>query len=90
LRLMSGRMKILLWAIIATINISMGLNAVFMWTRCTPSWKTWNPSSPGTCWAPHVYPNYGMFAAGELSPHQVKCLSDVSSAQVTLLLWTLF
>ncbi len=65
LRLMSGRIRIMLWAIIATINISMGLNAVFMWTRCSPASKVWNPFVPGTCWEPHVYPAYGMFAAGE-------------------------
>lgn len=66
LRLMPGRMRFFLWFIIATVNISMGLNAVFMWTRCTPVSKTWNPYVPGTCWEPHVYPIYGMFAAGEL------------------------
>lgn len=65
LRLMSGHMKIVLWAIIVTINVFMGLNAVFMWTRCTPASKTWNPFVPGTCWEDHVYPSYGMFAAGE-------------------------
>lgn len=64
LRLMQGRMQILLWAIIVTVNIFMGLNAVFMWTRCTPSSKIWNPRTPGTCWEPHIYPTYGMFAAG--------------------------
>ncbi|KAM7200881.1 hypothetical protein V8F20_005123 [Naviculisporaceae sp. PSN 640] len=64
LRLMPGRMRFLLWFIIATVNISMGLNAVFMWTRCTPVSKTWNPYAPGTCWESHVYPTYGMFAAG--------------------------
>ncbi|KAK4149363.1 hypothetical protein C8A00DRAFT_47010 [Chaetomidium leptoderma] len=66
LRLMSGRMRIVLWTIIATINIFMGLNAVFLWTRCSPASKTWNPFVPGTgtCWEPHVYPAYGMFAAG--------------------------
>jgi hypothetical protein len=65
LRFLSSRMRVLLWAIIVSINIFMGLNAVFMWTRCSPSSKIWNPFAPGTCWAPHVYPAYGMFAAGE-------------------------
>jgi hypothetical protein len=67
LRLMSGRMRVVLWAIIATINIFMGLNAVFIWTRCSPASKVWDPFSPGTCWEPHVYPAYGMFAAGEFT-----------------------
>ncbi|KAK3323009.1 hypothetical protein B0H66DRAFT_555653 [Apodospora peruviana] len=64
LRLMQGKMKVLLWAIIATVNMFMGLNALFMWIRCSPPLKTWNPYVPGTCWGPHVYTNYGMFAAG--------------------------
>ena len=65
LRLMSGRMRLVLWVIIVTINIFMGLNAVFLWARCTPPSKTWNPYAPGTCWEEHIYPAYGMFAAGE-------------------------
>lgn len=64
LRLMQGRLKVLLWVIIVSINIFMGLNALFMWVRCTPVQKTWNPFAPGTCWEDHIYPNYGMFAAG--------------------------
>jgi len=64
LRLMPGRMGLLIWTIIASINIFMGLNALFMWIRCSPSSKTWNPFAPGTCWEPHVYTSYGMFAAG--------------------------
>ncbi|KAK1756523.1 hypothetical protein QBC47DRAFT_451980 [Echria macrotheca] len=64
LRLMQGRMRILLWFIIITINIFMSLNAVFMWIRCTPVEKTWNPFAPGTCWQEDIYPIYGMFAAG--------------------------
>jgi hypothetical protein len=65
LRLMQGRMQYVLWFIIVTINIFMGLNAVFMWVRCAPVQKTWNPFAYGTCWDPQVYPNYGMFAAGK-------------------------
>ncbi|KAK0639663.1 hypothetical protein B0T16DRAFT_337083 [Cercophora newfieldiana] len=64
LRLMQGKMRIFLWFIIVTINVFMGLNALFMWIRCTPVQKTWNPYAYGTCWDPLVYPNYGMFAAG--------------------------
>ncbi|OAA56197.1 hypothetical protein SPI_07808 [Niveomyces insectorum RCEF 264] len=65
LRLMTGRqMRVVLWLAIASINVAMGLNAVFLWVRCMPLVKTWNPTVPGTCWAPQVYPIYGIFAAG--------------------------
>jgi len=67
IRLMKGRYRIFLWFIIVTINVLMGLNAVFMWVRCTPVEKTWNPFAPGTCWDPQIYPTYGMVAAGEFS-----------------------
>ena len=65
LRLMQGRLRVLLWAIIITINVAMFLNALFLWLRCIPVPKTWNPMLPGTCWAPEVYPIFGMCAAGE-------------------------
>ncbi|CAK7205284.1 hypothetical protein SEUCBS139899_008053 [Sporothrix eucalyptigena] len=65
LRLMSStRMRVALWLAIVSMNIAMGLNAVFLWVRCMPLVKTWDPSIPGTCWAPQVYPIYGIFAAG--------------------------
>jgi hypothetical protein len=67
IRFMKGRWHILLWAIIVTMNVFMSLNALFMWIRCSPVPKGWNPYMPGTCWNPQVYPIYGMFAAGELS-----------------------
>jgi len=68
LRLMKGRMRVVLWVIIVSMNIAMDLNAVFLWVRCTPTAKTWQPQMEGTCWNPNVYPTYGVFAAGELNP----------------------
>jgi hypothetical protein len=65
LRLLQGRYKALVWFVIVSCNIAMGLNAVFLWARCTPASKTWNIYEEGSCWAPNVYPDFGMFAAGE-------------------------
>lgn len=66
LRLMSARMKVVLWAIIVSINIFMGLNAIFMWVRCNPVSLVWTANSATeNCWEPRVYPAYAMFAAGE-------------------------
>ena len=64
LKLMHGDMKALLWFFIITANIAMYLNALFLWFRCTPVAKTWNPYLEGTCWSPEVYPIFGMCAAG--------------------------
>ena len=67
LRLTEGRMKWVLWFIIISMNIAMGLSALFNWVQCTPIQKTWIPLTPGKCWKPHVVPNYNMFSAGTSS-----------------------
>ncbi len=64
LRLMRGRMRAFIWFLIITVNIAMSLNAIFVWLRCMPVAKTWNPYLEGVCWAPQVYPIFGMCAAG--------------------------
>ncbi|KAH8898213.1 hypothetical protein GQ53DRAFT_817506 [Thozetella sp. PMI_491] len=64
LRLMHGEMRYFLWFLMITVNIAMYLNAIFLWLRCMPVTKTWNPYVEGTCWAPEVYPIFGMCAAG--------------------------
>src|SRR3569833_2554473 len=43
-------MRCLLWFIIITINLAMGLAATLGWTSCTPLAMTWDQSIPGTCW----------------------------------------
>lgn len=64
LRLLQGKLRALVWFIIVSSNVAMGLNALFVWIRCIPVSKTWNVYEEGSCWEPHVYPNFGMFAAG--------------------------
>jgi len=70
LRLLQGRLNALVWFIIISSNVAMGLNALFVWIRCAPVSKTWDVFDEGSCWEAHVYPNFGMFAAGKgrLSP----------------------
>jgi hypothetical protein len=55
LRVLRGWMKVLLWFIIATINIAMGLSALFGWVQCSPVAKVWQIDLPGTCWPPNGY-----------------------------------
>lgn len=70
LRVMRGEgrawYRALLWFIVITTNVGMGLNALFVWVRCNPVAKTWDYQLEGVCWAPNVYPTFGMFAAGRL------------------------
>ncbi len=65
LRLTEGWMKALIWFIIITTNIAMGLSALFIWVQCTPVQKSWNPFLPGTCWPPTVIVHYNIFSACE-------------------------
>jgi len=65
LRFMEGHMRMLLWAIIVSMNIAMDLNAIFGWVNCMPVQKGWLPDVPGVCWAPEAYADYGIFAGGE-------------------------
>ncbi|EPE09385.1 integral membrane protein [Ophiostoma piceae UAMH 11346] len=58
------RSRMLLFFVIGSMNLFMTLNIIFLWVRCMPIRKLWNPDVPGTCWHPKVYPIYGIFAAG--------------------------
>ncbi|KKA29331.1 hypothetical protein TD95_005410 [Thielaviopsis punctulata] len=67
LKKISGRRTtILLYAIIASINISLGLSALFPWVQCTPIQKGWKPLIPGKCWPRMTLIHYNM-AAGAWS-----------------------
>lgn len=54
LRLTTNKTKALVWAIIISMNISMGFSAAVPWIQCKPLAKGWDNSIPGTCWAPKV------------------------------------
>jgi hypothetical protein len=65
LRLTQGWMKVLVWFIIISMNIAMGLSALFIWVQCSPIEKSWNPfMDGGTCWPPYVLVHYNIFSAG--------------------------
>ncbi|PKS13135.1 hypothetical protein jhhlp_000477 [Lomentospora prolificans] len=63
LRLTEGKIKWLIWFIIISMNIAMGLSALFVWLQCTPLPRVWDFRVPGTCWDPNVLPNYNIFSA---------------------------
>ncbi|KAK1989140.1 hypothetical protein LZ30DRAFT_755536 [Colletotrichum cereale] len=56
-------MKRLVWFIIISINIALGLNVLFTWIQCWPIEKTWRSATPGTCWRKSIPVNYNIFAA---------------------------
>ncbi|OIW28115.1 hypothetical protein CONLIGDRAFT_655703 [Coniochaeta ligniaria NRRL 30616] len=63
LRLTQGWLKLVVWFIIISMNIAMGLSALFVWVQCTPIEKSWNPFIDGTCWPPYVLVHYNIFSA---------------------------
>jgi hypothetical protein len=54
--------RYLLWYIIASLNLIMGLCGLFTFIQCSPVDKLWNLSTPGTCWEPTVQIRYAIFA----------------------------
>ncbi|KAF2734537.1 hypothetical protein EJ04DRAFT_576797 [Polyplosphaeria fusca] len=42
--------KWMLWFVIISLNLVLGLNTILIFSWCQPVQKLWNFSSPGTCW----------------------------------------
>lgn len=71
LRLTEGWIKGLIWFIIVSMNIAMGLSALFNWIQCTPIDSTWNFQPDRVCWDPMIVPRYNMFSSGKLGDERV-------------------
>jgi hypothetical protein len=64
LRIMDGWAKKFTWFCLISMNIAMGLTALFTWVNCTPVRKTWDLSvQDGSCWPGEVLLHYNMFSA---------------------------
>ena len=66
LRISSGWIKVLVWFIIVTVNISLGVAIAITWGQCTPFAKIWRPWLEGECWSKGVQIWYNIFTASEL------------------------
>jgi hypothetical protein len=66
LRLTEGWARKLIWFIIISMNIAMGLSALLIWVQCTPIQKGWDIMVPGTCWPMSTLAYYDIFSAGKL------------------------
>ncbi len=65
LRISSGGWtRALIWFIIGTVNLILGLSVLFTWIRCWPLEKMWISSHSGTCWSRWITLHYNMFTAG--------------------------
>jgi hypothetical protein len=68
LRLAEGWLKPVLWFILVTMNIAMGLSVVFGFVQCTPIAKSINMTLPGTCWPFTTLLYYSMSSGSEWNP----------------------
>ena len=62
LHLTEGWVKKTVWFILITMNIFMGLSALFPWVNCTPVRKAWDMFAVGSCWDPKVMVHYNIFS----------------------------
>lgn len=67
LRISSGWVKVLVWFIIVTVNICLGIAIAITWGQCTPIEKVWRPRTPGECWPKEIQIHYNIFTSGESS-----------------------
>lgn len=63
LRLTDGWVKKLVWFIIISMNIAMGLSSLLPWVTYTPIQKSWDLSVKGKCRDPAVLVHYNIFSA---------------------------
>lgn len=64
LRISTGWARVLIWFIIVSVNIFLGLSVLFTWIRCWPLQKMWISSIEGSCWSRWITLHYNMFTAG--------------------------
>jgi hypothetical protein len=63
LRLSTGWMSHLVWFIITSVNIFLGLGCIYTFVRCNPVRKVWDTSVPGVCWPKEVQIKYNSFSS---------------------------
>ncbi|KAH8882359.1 hypothetical protein GQ53DRAFT_701189, partial [Thozetella sp. PMI_491] len=80
LRIAGGRVKVVVWFCILTMNLLMSANVLVLWFQCNPVEKGWNPLVPGECWDRRVNAYYGVFSG---------VYSGVMDIILALLPWTI-
>lgn len=64
LRISQGWMWAVVWSIIVSMNVLLGLSAVFIWIQCTPVRKSWMPLVEGSCYPMGRIVDYLMLSTG--------------------------
>ncbi|KAB5585551.1 hypothetical protein GE09DRAFT_29757 [Coniochaeta sp. 2T2.1] len=63
LRFTQGWKRRFVWFCIITVNLFLGLSALFTYVQCTPVKRLWDSSVPGHCWNSHVIITYNSFSS---------------------------
>jgi hypothetical protein len=95
LRFSDGRTRWLVWFLIFTINLTLGLSAIFTYAQCSPVQKLWDSNVKGSCWPQHIIINYNSFSSGQCQPFHMKfsvglpftAYSGVADIALALLPW---
>ena len=66
LRITTGRLRWLVWFIIISVNLVLGVSATIHWTQCWPLKKLFNYNMEGTCLPLQVVQSWQIFASGTL------------------------
>ncbi len=66
LRISTGPVRWVIWFIIISVNIVLGVSAAIMWTRCWPVAKLWFPEIEGNCWTTVTMERYQTFTSGKV------------------------
>jgi hypothetical protein len=80
LRISSGWTKWLVWFIIISVNVILGVSAIIMWTRCWPVRKLWFPDVDGYCWTPVTMERYQTFTSSTTPCHQESGFANNSAS----------
>lgn len=63
LKLTSGWLKVVVWAIIVSLNLVLLTNAILPFVRCIPIEAAWNPAAGGSCFDINITIHFSIFAA---------------------------
>jgi hypothetical protein len=63
LRLSEGWVKWVVWYIIISVNLVLGVSATILWIQCWPVEKLWIYELKATCWPVEIVERYQMFTS---------------------------
>jgi hypothetical protein len=63
LRFTQGWKRWAVWFVLITVNLFLGLSAVFTYAQCTPIKRLWDATVDGHCWPSSIIVTYNSFSS---------------------------